>query len=48
VAKLDRPLFHNNDVMEQNRIAGCEIMGRNLEYTKGKRSASLVARSFGG
>jgi hypothetical protein len=38
--------FHKNDIRKQKRTAGSERVRRNLRYTKAKKSARLVARSF--
>jgi hypothetical protein len=48
LANFDRPFFHKNDTLEQNRIAGSERVRRNSKYTNRKRSAGLVAKSFEG
>jgi hypothetical protein len=45
---LDSPFFHNNAILKQKNIARSERVRKNLKYTKGKRSARLVARSFKG
>jgi hypothetical protein len=45
VANLDRPFFNRKDIRKQKRVAESERVRSNFKYTKGRRSARLVARS---